>query len=74
MTRSIVTEVSPDLCSQLRTRNAQYTPAYETIPKTCLDTTPPPRNLSWIVPFGAVHNSQLVLKLNQGDQHFPDVT
>jgi hypothetical protein len=56
MAHSIVTEVSSDLRSQLRTRNAQYTPAYETIPKTCLDTTSPPRNLPWIVPFGAVHN------------------
>jgi hypothetical protein len=56
MIHSIVTKVRQDLRSQLRTRNAQYTPAYETIPKTCLDTTPPPRNLPWIVPFGAVHN------------------
>ena len=30
MTRSIVTDVSSDLRSQLRTRNAQYTPAYST--------------------------------------------
>ena len=57
MTRSIVTRVSSDLRSQLRTRNAQYTSVYETIPNTCLDTSPIPRNHLGSCPFGAVHNT-----------------
>jgi hypothetical protein len=40
MIHSIVTKVLSNLRSQLRTRNAQYTPAYETFPRLALILLP----------------------------------